>query len=112
MVRPMSKAARLALCTAPDPATGERIAEALLGEGLAACVNIVPGLTSIYRWQGEVQRDAEVLLLIKTTAAAYPQLETRLLALHPYELPEILAVPIDNGLNGYLDWIEKSVKIP
>lgn len=95
----------LCLCTCPDAATAERLAETLVGERLAACVNIVPGLRSVYRWQGAVHRDEEVLLLIKTTRTRYPDLQTRLPQLHPYELPELVAVEIADGLPAYLRWV-------
>lgn len=95
----------LCLCTCPDAATAGQLAETLVGERLAACVNIVPGLRSVYRWQDAVQRDEEVLLLIKTTRTRYPALETRLPALHPYELPELVAVEVADGLPAYLRWV-------
>ncbi|MCA1804769.1 MAG: divalent-cation tolerance protein CutA [Xanthomonadaceae bacterium] len=106
MFTAMTDAAQLLLSTVPDRETGERIAAALVTERLAACVNILPGVTSIYEWQGEVQRDGECLLLIKTRKSLYSRLESRLLALHPYELPELLAVPLEGGLAGYLQWIQ------
>ena len=96
----------LVYCTCPDHDTALRIAQALVDQQLAACVNVVPGLTSVYRWQGQRETAQEVLLLIKTRQAVYPQLEAALLALHPYELPEIIAVPIEAGLPAYLSWIE------
>jgi periplasmic divalent cation tolerance protein len=99
-------------CTCPDQATAERIAETLVDERLAACVNLVPGLTSIYRWQGQIQRDAEWLLIIKTRRAVYSLLEARLRELHPYEVPEIIALPIQAGLADYLDWIVDSTGAP
>ncbi len=92
-------------CTCPDQATAERIAETMVNERLAACVTIAPGLTSIYRWQGQIQRDAEVLLIIKTRSAVYPSLEARIHDLHPYEVPEIIALPIQAGSATYLNWI-------
>lgn len=98
----------LCLSSCPDPASAERLAEALVGEQLAACVNIVPGLRSVYRWQGTVQREAEVLLLIKTTRARYPALQVRLQALHPHELPELVAVEVAAGLPAYLRWVAGS----
>jgi periplasmic divalent cation tolerance protein len=101
----MSQSPLIILCTCPDPATAERIAETVVGERLAACVNIVPGLTSIYRWEGRMQRDAELLLLIKTRQAVYSLLEARIRELHPYQIPEIIALPIQTGLAAYLDWI-------
>jgi periplasmic divalent cation tolerance protein len=96
---------RLVLCTCPDQERAAGIAERLVGDRLAACVNLVPGLTSIYRWQGEVQREAEVLLLIKTTAARLPVLTETLRGLHPYAVPEIIALPITDGLPDYLTWV-------
>jgi len=96
---------RLVFCTCPDQETAARIAERLVGDRLAACVNLLPGLTSVYRWQGEVQQEAEVLLLIKTVAARLPALTGTLRGLHPYELPEIIALPITDGLPDYLTWV-------
>ena len=96
------------LCTAPDAALAERIAIALVEERLAACVNLVPGVKSIYRWQGKLQRDAELLLVIKTSAARLAALTTRVQALHPHEVPEIIALPITAGARPYLDWITES----
>jgi len=93
-------------------ATAERIAETVVGERLAACVNIVPGLTSIYRWEGQIQRDAELLLLIKTRQEVYPLLEARIRELHPYQIPEIIALPIQIGSAAYLDWIAVQVGTP
>jgi len=101
----MSADVLIALCTCPDAAVGGRIAEALVGEGLAACVNTLPGITSVYLWKGEVQRDSEVLLLIKTTQARLPELTGRVRQLHPYELPEVIAVPVSGGLPDYIQWV-------
>lgn len=95
----------LAYSTCPDAASADTIASALVGERLAACVNQVPGLRSTYRWQGRVEQADEVLLLIKTTAARLPALTARLQALHPYELPELVAVEVGAGLPAYLDWV-------
>ena len=92
-------------CTCPDEATASRIAEALVSERLAACVNRVPGIRSTYRWEGRIQDEPEVLLLIKTVADRYPALELRLKALHPYDVPEIIAVPVAAGSASYLAWI-------
>ncbi len=89
--------------------TAEDLAKRLVSSRLAACVNILPGLTSVYEWKGEVERDSELLLLAKTTEARYPALENALRQAHPYELPEIVCVPIVAGLSGYLEWIEVSV---
>lgn len=95
------------LCTCPDRDVAQRIATALVDEELAACVNIVDRVQSVYRWRGGVERDTESLMIVKTTAARYAAVEKRVLALHPYELPEIIAVPIAAGLQGYLDWLER-----
>jgi len=95
----------LVFCTCPDEATAARIAEALVGERLTACVNRLPGLTSVYLWQDEVERDTEVLLLIKTTNARFDALRARLCALYPYELPEVIAIPVTRGLPAYLQWV-------
>ncbi len=102
-------ACRLALTTAPSAAEAERLAGILVGERLAACVNIVPGVRSVYRWQGAVERGAEALLLLKTTEAGLPRLRARLLALHPYETPEFLAFEVDEGSSAYLRWVADSV---
>jgi periplasmic divalent cation tolerance protein len=101
----MSADVLIALCTCPDAAVGERIAEALVGEGLAACINTLPGITSVYLWEGKVQRDSEVLLLMKTTRARLAELTDRVRQLHPYELPEVIAVPVSGGLPDYLQWV-------
>lgn len=97
----------LVLCTCPEGEAAAELAHRLVEERLAACVNILPGLTSVYPWQGAIETGRENLLLIKTEKAAYPLLETRLRALHPYELPEIIAVPIERGLPEYLQWISQ-----
>lgn len=101
--------ALLAFCTCPDAATASRIADALVGERLAACVSVLPGVQSVYRWQGEVERADEVQLLAKTTDAAMPALVERIVALHPYELPEVVAVQAAAGLPAYLEWISEQV---
>jgi periplasmic divalent cation tolerance protein len=95
----------LCYCTCPDAGSAQRIAEALVAERLAACVNRLPGIASTYRWQGKVTTDSEQLLLIKTTDARFDALRTRLLALHPYDLPELVAVPIEHAHAPYLDWV-------
>ncbi|QIL19818.1 divalent-cation tolerance protein CutA [Thermomonas sp. HDW16] len=95
----------ICLSTCPDAASAERIATVLVEERLAACVNILPCLRSVYRWQGEVEAADEALLLIKTSAEAYHALQARLIALHPHELPELLAVEPATGLPAYLEWV-------
>jgi periplasmic divalent cation tolerance protein len=101
----MTASHRLMFCTCPDEATAQGIAETLVQERLAACANLLPGITSIYRWDGRIQRDPEVLVLIKTTVEHVERLTARLRALHPYEIPEIIAVPITEGLPDYLSWL-------
>ena len=91
--------------TCPDADSAGRIATALVDERLAACVNVLPGVRSTYRWQGRLQQADEVLLVIKTTADRYPALQARLPELHPYELPELVAVEACSGLPAYLDWV-------
>jgi periplasmic divalent cation tolerance protein len=93
------------LCTCPDDTVAARIARALVEARLAACVNRLPLTASTYRWQGEVVEQPEVLLLVKTTAARYEALAARLRELHPYEVPEIVAVPVERGLPAYLGWL-------
>ena len=93
------------LCTAPDAASAERIAGALVDEKLAACVNLVPGLSSTFRWEGKVQREPEVLLLIKTQRARFDAVCARVKALHPYTVPELIALPIDASTPDYLAWL-------
>jgi periplasmic divalent cation tolerance protein len=98
----------LCYCTCPNAESAKHLAEALVGESLAACVNRIPGIQSTYRWKGEVTTDVEELLLIKTTAERFEALKERLLALHPYELPELIAVPVERGLAAYLDWVRRA----
>ncbi len=88
------------------------MATILVEERLAACVNLVPGLTSIYRWQGTLRREPEYLLLIKTTAARFTQVRERIRALHPYEVPEIIALPIRDGDPAYLNWLTENTQVP
>ena len=95
----------LVLCTCPDESVAVRIATALVEERLAACVNRFPGVASTYRWKGEVHHDSEHLLLIKTTIERFDALRERIVALHPYELPEVIAVDVARGLPPYLEWI-------
>ena len=92
-------------CTVPDAASGERIARHLVEYRLAACVNLIPGVTSVYRWKGRVETGSEALLKIKAKAGNYQKIETAIRSQHPYELPEIIAVPVSDGLAEYLDWV-------
>jgi len=96
----------LVITTLPDRAAAESLADRLVGDRLAACVNIGAAVTSVYLWEGRQQHDSEVMLTIKTTTARYPALQDAIVAAHPYELPEVIAVPITAGLPEYLAWIE------
>jgi periplasmic divalent cation tolerance protein len=99
-------------CTCPDIDSATRIADALVDERLAACVTRMPAVVSTYRWQGATERAAEVLLLIKSTAARFEALRERVVALHPYELPELVAVDVSRGHPPYLDWVEDACRAP
>jgi periplasmic divalent cation tolerance protein len=101
---------QIVLCTVPDEAAAKQIASTLVAEQLAACVNIVPGITSVYRWKGAIETAAELLLIIKTTMTVYTRLQDRIRALHPYELPEVIAISLDQGLPDYLAWIRTSLE--
>jgi periplasmic divalent cation tolerance protein len=98
------------LCTCPDTATAKSLAAGLVGQGLAACVNITPEIRSIYRWRGEIHDDAEVLLIAKTSRLAYGSLESWLVEHHPYDVPEVLALPVHAGAAEYLDWVLNEVE--
>jgi periplasmic divalent cation tolerance protein len=100
----------LVVTNLPDRASAEKLAALLVERRLAACVNILAPCNSVYRWQGEVQRDEEHPLLIKTVQDRYAALEASIRANHPYELPEIIAVSIDNGLPAYLQWVESETR--
>lgn len=100
----------LVINTCPDLDTARRLAERLVRARLAACVNIVPQVHSVYEWKGELQQDPECLLYIKTRTERYNALEATLRAHHPYELPEIIAVPISTGLAPYLAWIDQQTE--
>ena len=97
------------LMTAGSQEEADRIANALVAEMLAACVNVLPGVTSVYRWEGEVQRDQEWLLVAKSTREVLDDLVRRVQALHSYDLPEIIALPVVGGSEGYLRWIDGEV---
>ncbi|MCB1909307.1 MAG: divalent-cation tolerance protein CutA [Rhodocyclaceae bacterium] len=102
---PAEHAILLVLTNLPDRDTALALARRLIDGRLAACVNVLSGCTSVYRWQGATECADEVPLLIKTTESGYAALEAAILAAHPYELPEIVAVPVTHGLPGYLDWV-------
>lgn len=100
---------QVALCTCPDEPSATQLARALVDEQLAACVNRLPGATSTYRWDGRVEEDTETLLIIKTTADALPRLRQRVATLHPYDVPELIALSIADGLPEYLHWLQQEV---
>lgn len=98
------------LITTPTSEAAAEIARALVEEGLAACGNVIPAVRSIYRWEGTVQDDAEALLVIKTERRLVAAMKERLPALHPYQVPEFLVLPVEDGLGAYLEWIARSVR--
>ena len=100
----------LVLTNVPERAVAERLAEMLVEKRLAACVNILAPCRSVYRWRGAVQHDEEHPMLMKTTTERYPALEQALRAAHPYELPEIIAVPVERGLPAYLQWVDAETR--
>jgi periplasmic divalent cation tolerance protein len=101
---------RIVLCSAGSEDEARKIARHLVEQRLAACVNIVPGMESIYRWQGKLESSGEWLLLIKTTVERFPAVRDAIRDLHSYELPECIAISIEDGSSGYLEWIAQSVK--
>ncbi len=101
----MSETLQVALSTAPDHATALAVARSLVSERLAACVNLVPRITSVYRWEGAVEEDEEVLLVVKTRADRAERLCARIVELHPYDVPEVILLPVAGGAEAYLDWV-------
>ncbi len=102
--------ALVVLVTTPSADRAAEIARALVDERLAACGNVVPGLRSIYRWEGKVQDEEEALLVLKTTRARFEALRDRVLALHPYEVPEVIALPVEAGSARYLAWLSDETR--
>ena len=100
----------LVITTCPDDKVAETLSIHLIDSGLAGCINRLPGISSVYRWEGELKTGTEVMLLIKTASESWRALESEIKRLHPYELPEIIAVPITTGHQPYLDWIQASAK--
>ena len=100
---------RVVLVTGPEPATLESIGRVLVEERLAACVNIIPGVTSVYRWEGEIRADTEALAVIKTTEDRVQAARLRVTELHPYEVPEFVALEVVEGSPAYLQWVRESV---
>ncbi len=99
----------LVLCTCPPGRAAEHLAQSLVERRLAACVNITSPVISVYRWKNKVEKDEEVLLVIKTSAAGWTALEQAILELHPYELPEIIALPLSRGNERYLNWVGENL---
>ena len=100
----------LVLTNVPDEATAHAVARKVVEEKLAACVNVLPAVRSVYRWEGKVEEATEVTMLVKTTHGRYAELEAAIRALHPYEVPEIIAVPVTAGLPAYLAWVVTETK--
>jgi len=95
----------LVITTLPNADAAAELAKNVVGERLAACANLIPALRSIYKWQGKIQDENEVLILFKTRQVHYESLKARILELHPYEVPEVLAIPVEQGYAAYLDWL-------
>lgn len=102
--------ALLVLCTCANREEADRLANALVSEQLAACANILPQIRSVYRWQGAIEQADEILILIKTSEKVFPQLRDRILELHSYDTPEVIALPIADGSSAYLEWLLAQVK--
>ncbi|HVL76054.1 MAG TPA: divalent-cation tolerance protein CutA [Noviherbaspirillum sp.] len=102
--------ALLVITNVPDEAIGETIARSVVEQRLAACVNLLPKIRSVYRWQDAIEEAGEHTLLVKTAASRYAELEAAIKALHPYEVPEIIAIPIQAGLPAYLEWVMQETK--
>jgi len=109
MTPPGATAHVVAFSTVGKPEDASRIARALVERRLAACVNVVPGLTSVYRWKGQIESEAESLLVIKTRRERVDELKAALAALHPYEVPELIVLPIEDGHAPYLAWLDECV---
>ncbi len=102
--------ALVVLVTAPSAEKALELGRALVGERLAACASLVPGVRSIYWWEGRVQDEAEALLVLKTTRDRFEALRDRTLALHPYQVPEVIALPVEDGSAAYLDWLVRETR--
>lgn len=98
--------------TCPDNDTAQRLATSLVTQRLAACVNIIPGIHSVYHWQGQCHQDTEWLLIIKASAAAYTAIAEHIQSNHPYDCPELIALPVSAGLPDYLTWISQQSQAP
>ena len=98
------------ITTLPNADAAAELAKNVVTERLAACANLIPALRSIYKWQGKVQDENEVMLLLKTREEHLDRLKLRILELHPYEVPEVLAIPVESGYRAYLEWIANETK--
>jgi len=107
---PADDQASVVLVSGPDRATLVSIAETLVDEGLVACVNVLPDVRSVYRWDGAVRNEQEALAILKTMRRALPALQRRVLELHPYDVPEFVSLAVDTGDSKYLDWIANCVR--
>ncbi|MFQ5896708.1 MAG: divalent-cation tolerance protein CutA [Candidatus Methylomirabilia bacterium] len=104
------RGALVVLVTTPSVEEGQRIARAVVAEHLAACVNVVPGLRSVFFWEGQLQEESEALLVIKTSRERYEALQRRVFELHTYSVPEVLALPVEAGSPSYLAWVDEAVR--
>lgn len=103
--------ALIVMTTVGSEELGRVMAEKLIGEGLAACVSILPSVTSCYRWEGKVQMEDEILLLIKTVASRFTAVKERIISLHNYQCPEIIGIPVSGGHEPYLEWLRKETQL-
>jgi periplasmic divalent cation tolerance protein len=101
----------LIYCTVPSKEEANKIARLLVEKKLAACCSLIPGITSVYRWQNKVEESNEVLLLIKSSARVYEQLEKEIKMIHSYTVPEIIAIEIVEGSSAYIDWVKHSINL-
>jgi periplasmic divalent cation tolerance protein len=106
------EAVTVVVTTAPNAGVAESMGRTLVEERLAACANVVPGVTSVFRWEGEVQTEGEVLVVLKSTEAVFASLRDRLVELHPYDVPEVLRLSVADGSDAYLDWVREEVRRP
>ena len=109
MSEPRALSVRVVLTTAPSAEVAEELGAAVVAERLAACANIVPGITSIYHWEGEIQREGETLVIFKTTESTVGRLRARLVELHPYDVPEVVVMAVEAGHEPYLSWVRDEV---
>ena len=106
----MSSDLLVVLITAPDEAAAVKIAHAVVGPGLAACVNVVPAVRSIYQWEGKLEDSSELLLIVKTTAERFAELERAVIAVHPYSVPEVIALPVTAAFQAYGTWVAEQCR--